>query len=170
VEFLVEYKEVLGIGTAGLAASAAWAAILNQRSLVIKEQDHKKVNKHRTALVIDLNSRKHPLPLGQELLSQDYKIKQIVARLQIPFDADQALEVEYGALFPRPAFEKDLAKLLSNKTYVVYHGPSELGKSTAIVHHKSIDGRRGVLYLSLRGAQDTIATRLAASLGLGQGS
>jgi hypothetical protein len=78
--------------------------------------------------------------------------------------------VKYGALFPRPEFEKDLAMLLSNTTYVVYHGPSELGKSTAIVHHKSIDGRRGVLYLSLRGAQNTIATRLAASLGLGQGS
>ena len=88
----------------------------------------------------------------------------------IPFDADKALEVEYGSLFPRPVFDNELDKLLRGKAYVVYHGPSGLGKSTAIVHHKSIDGRRGVLYLSLRGAQDTIATRLAVSLGLGQGS
>jgi hypothetical protein len=73
-------------------------------------------------------------------------------------------------LFPRPKFDKHLANLLNSEAYVVYHGPSEYGKSTAILHHKSINLRAGVLYLSLRGVGGDIAATFASALGLDQGS
>lgn len=114
------------------------------------------------------NLTKHNVKLMKEQASQQNKVTPILQRLKLPFDAHKVLPIKYGELFPRPEFEKELAMMLDDM-YVIFYGPSEYGKSTAIVHHKGIRSRQGILYLSLRGARDDAASKLAAALGLPRG-
>ena len=55
--------------------------------------------------------------------------------------------------------------LVEGKMYVVYWGPSELGKSIAVTHHPDLQGRQGVIYLSLQEAtSEAVLTRLTNAL------
>jgi hypothetical protein len=55
--------------------------------------------------------------------------------------------------------------MLNGEMYVVYYGPSELGKSIAVAHHPALQGRQGVVYLRMQEAtSDLVVKRLLTSL------
>lgn len=77
----------------------------------------------------------------------------ILQTLEQPFKPP--LEPEWGPVFPRKAWEAEFKALLSTRAYQLYYGPSEQGKTIAVVH--ALKNRKGVVYLRLHEISNEVA-------------